>query len=144
MNGGTPEWTAPEVIRNERHDEKCDVYSFGVVAWEVITRRIPFQGMKPVQVLAAVGFKGARLGIPAVPPGAQYDDKRAFVELIRVCLQEQPERRPSMAAVYTELVRIERELGPRALSISRQREAPAQKQSAEEVRAVMSRGRRPP
>ena len=136
MNGGTPEWTAPEVIRNERHDEKCDVYSFGVVAWEMITRRIPFQGMKPVQVLAAVGFKGARLGIPAVPSGAQYDDKRAFVELIRVCLQEQPDRRPSMAAVYTELVRIERELGPRALSISRQREAPARKQSAEEVSAV--------
>jgi serine/threonine protein kinase len=26
---GTPAWTAPEVLRNERYTEKADIYSFG-------------------------------------------------------------------------------------------------------------------
>jgi serine/threonine protein kinase len=108
--GGTPEWTAPEVIRNEPHNEKCDVYSFGVVAWEVITRRIPFAGLQPMQVLVAVAFQGLCLSMPLVPAGKQHEDKRAYVQLVNRCLQEQPQKRPSMAEVYQELVRIDREL----------------------------------
>ena len=27
---GTPEWTAPEVLRSQSYNEKSDVYSFGV------------------------------------------------------------------------------------------------------------------
>lgn len=104
--GGTPEWTAPEIIRNERHDEKCDVYSFGVVAWEMITRRVPFDGLKPMQVLAAVGFRGARLGLPHVGDASPLADKRAFVDLIARCWREHADARPTMAAVYRELVEI--------------------------------------
>ncbi len=34
---GTPEWTAPEVLRSQSYNEKSDVYSFGVstiLAWQ--------------------------------------------------------------------------------------------------------------
>ncbi len=30
---GTPEWTAPEVLKSQASNEKSDVYSFGVRAW---------------------------------------------------------------------------------------------------------------
>ena len=36
-NAGTPEWMAPEVLRNDDSDEKADIYSFGVILWELAT-----------------------------------------------------------------------------------------------------------
>ena len=43
VNGcaGTPNYMAPEVLRNEKFNEKCDVFSMGVVLWELITRKEP-------------------------------------------------------------------------------------------------------
>ncbi|KAI3994983.1 hypothetical protein MKX01_019797 [Papaver californicum] len=61
---GTPQWMAPEVIRNEPADEKCDVYSFGVILWELATLKIPWDGLNQMQVVAAVGFMDQRNEIP--------------------------------------------------------------------------------
>ncbi|RLM80492.1 serine/threonine-protein kinase EDR1 [Panicum miliaceum] len=61
---GTPEWMAPEVLRNEPSNEKCDVYSFGVILWELATMRVPWSGLNPMQVVGAVGFQNRRLDIP--------------------------------------------------------------------------------
>ncbi|KAK8548852.1 hypothetical protein V6N12_061756 [Hibiscus sabdariffa] len=61
---GTPQWMAPEVLRNEPSNEKSDVYSFGVVLWELATGKIPWDGLNPMQVIAAVGFMNQRLDIP--------------------------------------------------------------------------------
>ncbi|KAG4397077.1 hypothetical protein GLYMA_10G066000v4 [Glycine max] len=61
---GTPEWMAPEVLRDEPSNEKSDVYSFGVILWELATLQQPWINLNPAQVVAAVGFKGKRLEIP--------------------------------------------------------------------------------
>ncbi|RZC89067.1 hypothetical protein C5167_030761 [Papaver somniferum] len=53
---GTPQWMAPEVIRNEPSDEKSDVYSSGVVLWELATQKIPWDTLNEMQVIGAVGF----------------------------------------------------------------------------------------
>ncbi|MCL7044323.1 hypothetical protein MKW94_024560 [Papaver nudicaule] len=61
---GTPQWMAPEIIRNEPSDEKCDVYSFGVVLWELASQRIPWETLNTMQVIGAVGFMDRRMEIP--------------------------------------------------------------------------------
>eukprot|EP00250_Pteridium_aquilinum_P009803 c18948_g2_i1 orf=854-2389(+) len=47
---GTPQWMAPEVLRNELSNEKSDVYSFGVVLWELATEQVPWTNLNPMQV----------------------------------------------------------------------------------------------
>jgi serine/threonine protein kinase len=56
-HGGTPEWMAPEILRNEPSDEKADVYSFGVVLYELVTNQEPWTSLNPMQVRrAAAGW----------------------------------------------------------------------------------------
>ncbi|CAM0945373.1 unnamed protein product [Alopecurus aequalis] len=62
---GTPEWMAPEVLRDEPSNEKSDVYSFAVILWELMTLQKPWCNLNPAQVVAAVGFRGRRPEIPS-------------------------------------------------------------------------------
>ncbi|KAJ6813692.1 serine/threonine-protein kinase EDR1-like [Iris pallida] len=102
---GTPEWMAPEVLRNEPSNEKCDVYSFGVILWELATLRMPWSGMNPMQVVGAVGFQGRRLDIPK-----EVDPLVATI--IWECWQKEPSSRPSFAQLTTALKSLKRLVVP--------------------------------
>ncbi|MCO5550891.1 hypothetical protein L7F22_004385 [Adiantum nelumboides] len=93
---GTPEWMAPEVLRNEPSNEKCDVYSFGVILWELATLQQPWAGMNPMQVVGAVGFQQRTLDIPD-------NMDPVIVRIIRQCWQSDPAARPSFAEIMTAL-----------------------------------------
>ncbi|KAE8100017.1 hypothetical protein FH972_017952 [Carpinus fangiana] len=98
---GTPEWMAPEVLRNERANEKCDVYSFGVILWELSTLGIPWKGLNPMQVVGAVGFQNKRLEIPEeVDP--------AVAQIINDCWQTDPQLRPSFSQLMSRLRHLQR------------------------------------
>ncbi|TKV93737.1 hypothetical protein SEVIR_9G245700v4 [Setaria viridis] len=102
---GTPEWMAPEVLRNEQSNEKCDVYSFGVILWELATLRTPWQGMNPMQVVGAVGFQDRRLDIPKeVDP--------LVAKIIRDCWQKDPNLRPSFGQLTSYLKTLQRLVVP--------------------------------
>ncbi|XP_010925411.1 serine/threonine-protein kinase EDR1 isoform X2 [Elaeis guineensis] len=98
---GTPEWMAPEVLRNEPSNEKCDVYSFGVILWELATLRMPWSGMNPMQVVGAVGFQNRRLDIPKeVDP--------VLAQIISDCWESEPSKRPSFAQLMSSLKQLQR------------------------------------
>ncbi|WOK99183.1 serine/threonine-protein kinase EDR1 [Canna indica] len=98
---GTPEWMAPEVLRNEKSNEKCDVYSFGVILWELATLRMPWSGMNPMQVVGAVGFQERRLDIPK-------DVDPLVARIIWECWQTDPNLRPSFAQLTSALKPLQR------------------------------------
>ncbi|KAL0347929.1 UNVERIFIED_CONTAM: Serine/threonine-protein kinase EDR1 [Sesamum angustifolium] len=98
---GTPEWMAPEVLRNEPSNEKCDVYSFGVILWELATLKLPWSGMNPMQVVGAVGFQNRRLDIPKeVDP--------LVARIIWECWQTDPNLRPLFAQLSVALKPLQR------------------------------------
>lgn len=47
---GTPEWMAPELLRNDPVTDKCDIFSLGVIMWELCTLKKPWEGVKPMEV----------------------------------------------------------------------------------------------
>ncbi|XP_052210698.1 uncharacterized protein LOC127813654 isoform X2 [Diospyros lotus] len=85
---GTPQWMAPEVLRNDPSNEKSDVFSFGVILWELMTESIPWNHLNPIQVVGVVGFMDRRLDLPdSLDPGVSA--------IIRDCWQSNPGNRPS-------------------------------------------------
>ncbi|CAA2937378.1 probable serine threonine- kinase SIS8 isoform X1 [Olea europaea subsp. europaea] len=49
-SAGTPEWMAPELLRNEPFTEKCDIFSLGVIIWELCTLKRPWEGVPSVRI----------------------------------------------------------------------------------------------
>ncbi|XP_026430285.1 uncharacterized protein LOC113326826 isoform X2 [Papaver somniferum] len=80
---GTPQWMAPEVLRNDRSYEKSDIYSYGVVLWEIATQKIPWDNYNSMQVIGAVGFMDQRLDIPK-------ETDLEWVSIIESCWQSDP------------------------------------------------------
>jgi serine/threonine protein kinase len=85
---GTPCWTAPEVIRGDKYDERADVFSFGVVMWEVLTRKQPFAGRNFMGVSLDV-LEGKRPQIP-------NDCPPEFTKMLKRCWHASPGKRPHM------------------------------------------------
>ncbi|XP_051129287.1 serine/threonine-protein kinase EDR1-like [Andrographis paniculata] len=93
---GTPQWMAPEVLRNEPSDEKADVYSFGVILWELVTHRIPWDHLNSMQVIGVVGFMNQHLQIPK-------DVEPQWRHIIESCWHSDPKWRPSFQELVEKL-----------------------------------------
>ncbi|KAG0447580.1 hypothetical protein HPP92_028254 [Vanilla planifolia] len=86
-DAGTYRWMAPEMIKHKHYGRKVDVYSFGLVLWEMVTGRIPYGDMTPVQAAFAVVDKNLRPTIPADCPAS-------LCALIEQCWASPQEKRP--------------------------------------------------
>lgn len=126
---GTPSWTAPEVLRNEKYTVKADVYGFGIVLWELFARQDPFPGSLSERRTLACSGRRARAHLltrtracsrdyaPGMPPfqivfavgtqGLRPSLNQAWpeswVRLIKSCWNENPTKRPDFSQILREL-----------------------------------------
>lgn len=90
---GNLRWMAPEVsLRSSGYTLKADVFSYGLVVWELMSRRVPFEDMKPAE--AAFSMANANLR-PAIPQSCPDH----LVKLISKCWQAQASKRPAFRDV---------------------------------------------
>ncbi|XP_070195798.1 focal adhesion kinase 1-like isoform X3 [Littorina saxatilis] len=92
-------WMAPESINFRRFTTASDVWMFGVCIWEILMYGVkPFQGVKNNDVIGKIEA-GERLPLPAGCPPSLYN-------LMCVCWQYEPSKRPSFADLKTWLYEI--------------------------------------
>lgn len=51
---GTPAYMAPELFQKRSYDEKVDTFAFGTLLWELLARQVPYDGVDPADIRAAV------------------------------------------------------------------------------------------
>ncbi|MED6194576.1 hypothetical protein PIB30_029846 [Stylosanthes scabra] len=99
---GTYRWMAPEVINHQPYDQKADVFSFSIVLWELVTAKVPYDTMTPLQ--AALGVRqGLR---PELPKHGHPK----LLYLMQRCWEADPSNRPSFQEITVELENILQEV----------------------------------
>ncbi|KAM1760828.1 hypothetical protein ACFX12_003664 [Malus domestica] len=101
---GTYRWMAPEVIQHKPYDHKADVFSFGVVLWELLTGKLPYEHLTPLQAAVGVAQKGLRPTIPKNTPPK-------LAELLEKCWQQDPAPRPDFSEIIENLQTLAEEVG---------------------------------
>lgn len=92
---GTYRWMAPEVINHQPYDQKADIFSLAIVLWELVTAKVPYDTMTPLQ--AALGVRqGLR---PDLPENAHPK----LVDLMQRCWVATPDKRPSFSEITAQL-----------------------------------------
>jgi serine/threonine-protein kinase len=110
---GTPEYISPEEVRGRGVDARADLYSAGVVLYEMLVGRRPFTGdaqklMHSHEKVTPPTF--AEIGMGRAVPSAIED-------VVRCCLNKQPDQRPRSAAELA--LRYEQALGRRISNFRR-------------------------
>ena len=87
---GTPEYISPEQVRGSEIDGRGDLYSVGVMLYEMLSGQRPFDGSVDYLLTAHSDERPptfAERGLPdLVPPAVE--------EVVRSCLQKNPDQRP--------------------------------------------------
>eukprot|EP00271_Cylindrocystis_brebissonii_P000612 TRINITY_DN1072_c0_g1_i1.p1 TRINITY_DN1072_c0_g1~~TRINITY_DN1072_c0_g1_i1.p1 ORF type:complete len:618 (-),score=150.57 TRINITY_DN1072_c0_g1_i1:368-2221(-) len=100
---GTYRWMAPEVIEHRPYNHKADVFSFGIVLWELLTGKLPYADLTPLQAAVNVVQKNLR---PAIPRGTHP----AVADMMERCWRTEVNDRPEFAELVVQLQEILKEV----------------------------------
>jgi eukaryotic-like serine/threonine-protein kinase len=99
---GTPFYMPPEQVRGERCDARTDAYAFGLVAYELLAKRMPFNGKDHDAYLRA-HLKQEPPPLSDQIPGISPELDALILDLLR----KDPARRPGLEAVAAALKKWE-------------------------------------
>jgi serine/threonine protein kinase len=92
---GTPEYMAPEQVRNRRNDERTDLYSLGVILYQMLTGVLPYPSEDPwasAQMRTTGDPAAPRSLNPAISPEAE--------EIVLHAMRRRPADRYQTAAAF--------------------------------------------
>ncbi|CAI5974522.1 unnamed protein product [Closterium sp. NIES-65] len=100
---GTYRWMAPEVIEHRAYDHKADIFSFGITMWEMLTGKLPYPDLTPLQAAVSVVQRGLR---PPIPKGTHP----RLADLFERCWATNPADRPEFSEIIRVIAEIAQEL----------------------------------
>lgn len=86
---GTPAYMAPELFMKKAYDEKIDIFSFGTLMWEILVRKIPWDGNDVMDIKSKV-LQDEKIFIPKTV-------NSDLGNIIHLCRTTDPNKRPSFA-----------------------------------------------
>jgi serine/threonine protein kinase len=99
---GSAPWMAPEALEGGATTRAGDVYAFGIVMWEILSRKIPWEGMQVPQIARAVCDKPPPHNRPPLDVVSSKCPK-AILELMQECWTHDTTARPSFADIARRL-----------------------------------------
>jgi len=117
---GTPEYMAPEQMLDEVSDHRCDIYATGVMLYQVLTKRLPFEGENPVAILykkinedpVPLSYYNRHIGpelndivVKALSKdkGERWHNAKTFSEALEAMRSATPAQKPSHTGKQTDL-----------------------------------------
>lgn len=80
---------APELIRGQNYDTKVDIWSLGIMIMEMAEGEPPYMEFPPLRALFLITTKG----IPDLKEPNKWS--ASFGQFVALCLEKDPEKRPS-------------------------------------------------
>ena len=103
-NIGTARYMAPEVILENKYNEKADVHSFAVLCWEACAAKKPYAHLDAPQVKEHVSKWHER------PSPYMWSWPRKLNHILKRGWAKRPQDRPSMAEFHKALLKVQQKL----------------------------------
>ena len=87
---GTPEYIAPEQLKDKPMDNRTDLYAIGIIMYEMLTGKVPFEGESAESILMKHLLEEPT---PMVEHKPEFKDGTPFDDIIHRLLQKEPDER---------------------------------------------------